>query len=170
MKKKIIVGAIVALFLLPIFPSTVQAAKGDQGVDWAVYQGAQGKFGYGSDKFSISQIGGYNAGGLYNQWTYSSQVASTIAQGKRAHTYIWYETWGSMSIAKTTMDYFLPKIQTPKGSIVALDFEHGASSNKQANTETILYGMRRIKQAGYTPMYYSYKPFTLQYVNSSGVP
>lgn len=165
MKKKIIVGAIVALFLLPFFPSNVQAAKGDQGVDWAVYQGAQGKFGYGSDKFSISQIGGYNAGGLYNQWTYSSQVASTIAQGKRAHTYIWYDTWGSMSIAKTTMDYFLPKIQTPKGSIVALDFEHGASSNKQANTETILYGMRRIKQAGYTPMYYSYKPFTLQYVN-----
>lgn len=165
MKKKIIVGAIAALFLLPFFPSNVQAAKGDQGVDWAVYQGAQGKFGYGSDKFSISQIGGYNAGGLYNQWTYSSQVASTIAQGKRAHTYIWYDTWGSMSIAKTTMDYFLPKIQTPKGSIVALDFEHGASSNKQANTETILYGMRRIKQAGYTPMYYSYKPFTLQYVN-----
>ncbi|MDT2424338.1 endolysin, partial [Enterococcus avium] len=40
MKKKIIVGAIIALFLLPIFPSTVQAAKGDQGVDWAVYQGA----------------------------------------------------------------------------------------------------------------------------------
>ncbi|MGC6766938.1 GH25 family lysozyme, partial [Escherichia coli] len=34
-----------------------------------------------------------------------------------------------------------------------------------ANTETILYGMRRIKQAGYTPMYYSYKPFTLQYVD-----
>lgn len=156
---------IVALFLLPIFPTNVTAAKGDQGVDWAVYQGAQGKFGYGSDKFSISQIGGYNAGGLYNQWTYSSQVASTIAQGKRAHTYIWYDTWGSMSIAKTTMDYFLPKIQTPKGSIVALDFEHGASSNKQANTDTILYGMRRIKQAGYTPMYYSYKPFTLQYVN-----
>jgi LysM repeat protein len=154
----------MALFLLPFFPSTAQAAKGDQGVDWAVYQGAQGKFGYGSDKFSISQIGGYNAGGLYNQWTYSSQVASTIAQGKRAHTYIWYDTWGSMSIAKTTLDYFLPKIQTPKGSIVALDFEHGASSNKQANTDTILYGMRRIKQAGYTPMYYSYKPFTLQYV------
>lgn len=165
MKKKIIVGAIVALFLLPIFPENVDAAKGDQGVDWAVYQGAQGKFGYGSDKFSISQIGGYNAGGLYDQWTYKSQVASTIAQGKRAHTYIWYDTWGNMSIAKTTMDYFLPKIQTPKGSIVALDFEHGASSDKQANTDTILYGMRRIKQAGYTPMDYSYKPFTLQYVN-----
>lgn len=164
-KNKIIVSLLLALFLLPIFPIGVDAAKGDLGTDWAVYQGAQGKFGYAHDKFSISQIGGYNANGLYDQWTYKSQVASTIAQGKRAHTYIWYDTWGSLSIAKTTMDYFLPKIQTPKNSIVALDFEHGASSNKQANTDTILYGMRRIKQAGYTPMYYSYKPFTLQYVN-----
>lgn len=164
MKKKFLIGAVAALFLLPIFPTNVSAAKGDQGTDVAVYQGAQGRFGYAQDKFTIAQIGGYNAGGLYNQWTYPTQVSAAIAQGKRAHTYIWYDTWGSMSIAKTTMDYFLPKIQTPKNSIVALDFEHGASSNKQANTDTILYGMRRIKQAGYTPMYYSYKPFTLSNV------
>ena len=179
MKKKFLMGAIAALFLLPIFPMNVDAAKGDQGVDWAVYQGAQGQFGYAHDKFSISQIGGYNAGGLYNQWTYESQVNSALAQGKRAHTYIWYDTWGSMSIAKTTMDYFLPKVKTPRGSIVALDFEHGAlatipdgyggytssPSERAANTETILYGMRRIKDAGYTPMYYSYKPFTLKHVD-----
>ncbi len=125
----------------------------------------QGRFGYAHDKFAIAQIGGYNASGIYEQYTYKSQVASAIAQGKRAHTYIWYDTWGNMDIAKTTMDYFLPRIQTPKNSIVALDFEHGASSDVNANTETILYGMRRIKQAGYTPMYYSYKPFTLQYVD-----
>ena len=162
MKKKILAGALVALFLLPI---NVFAAKGDQGVDWAIYQGDQGRFGYAHDKFAIAQIGGYNANGIYEQRTYKTQVASAIAQGKRAHTYIWYDTYGNMDIAKQTMDYFLPKIQTPKGSIVALDFEHGASSDRNANTETILYGMRRIKQAGYTPMYYSYKPFTLQYVD-----
>ena len=162
MKKKILAGALVALFLLPI---NVFAAKGDQGVDWAIYQGDQGRFGYAHDKFAIAQIGGYNANGIYKQSTYKTQVASAIAQGKRAHTYIWYDTYGNMDIAKHTMDYFLPKIQTPKGSIVALDFEHGASSDRNANTETILYGMRRIKQAGYTPMYYSYKPFTLQYVD-----
>lgn len=179
MKKKMLLGAVVALFLLPIFPNRVNAAKGDQGVDWAIYQGAQGQFGYANDKFAIAQIGGYNAGGLYNQWTYESQVNSAIAQGKRAHTYIWYDTWGSLSIAKTTMDYFLPKVKTPRGSIVALDFEHGAlatvpngyggyissPSEKAANTETILYGMRRIRDAGYTPMYYSYKPFTLNHVD-----
>ena len=162
MKKKILAGALVALFFMPL---NVFAAKGDQGVDWAIYQGEQGRFGYAHDKFAIAQIGGYNASGIYEQYTYKSQVASAIAQGKRAHTYIWYDTWGNMDIAKTTMDYFLPRIQTPKNSIVALDFEHGASSDVNANTETILYGMRRIKQAGYTPMYYSYKPFTLQYVD-----
>ena len=162
MKKKILAGALVALFLLPI---NVFAAKGDQGVDWAIYQGDQVRFGYAHDKFAIAQIGGYNANGIYEQSTYKTQVASAIAQGKRAHTYIWYDTYGNMDIAKHTMDYFLPKIQTPKGSIVALDFEHGASSDRNANTETILYGMRRIKQAGYTPMYYSYQPFTLQYVD-----
>ncbi|WP_417630006.1 LysM peptidoglycan-binding domain-containing protein [Enterococcus faecalis] len=162
MKKKILVGALVALFFMPL---NVFVAKGDQGVDWAIYQGEQGRFGYAHDKFAIAQIGGYNASGIYEQYTYKSQVASAIAQGKRTHTYIWYDTWGNMDIAKTTMDYFLPRIQTPKNSIVALDFEHGASSDVNANTETILYGMRRIKQAGYTPMYYSYKPFTLQYVD-----
>ncbi|EON3043310.1 LysM peptidoglycan-binding domain-containing protein [Enterococcus hirae] len=176
MKKKIFAGALVALFLLPV---NVFAAKNDQGVDWAIYQGEIGRFGYDSDKFVIAQIGGYNANGLYTQWTYPTQVASAIAQGKRAHTYIWYDTYGNMDIAKQTMDYFLPKIQTPKGSIVALDFEHGALASipdgyggyisspteKAANTETILYGMRRIKEAGYTPIYYSYKPFTLNHVN-----
>ncbi|HAP4792211.1 TPA: LysM peptidoglycan-binding domain-containing protein [Enterococcus faecalis] len=161
--KKIVTLIIVAL--AAVTPLNVFAAKGDQGVDWAIYQGEQGRFGYAHDKFAIAQIGGYNASGIYEQYTYKSQVASAIAQGKRAHTYIWYDTWGNMDIAKTTMDYFLPRIQTPKNSIVALDFEHGASSDVNANTETILYGMRRIKQAGYTPMYYSYKPFTLQYVD-----
>ncbi len=161
--KKIVTLIIVAL--VAVTSLNVFAAKGDQGVDWAIYQGEQGRFGYAHDKFAIAQIGGYNASGIYEQYTYKSQVASAIAQGKRAHTYIWYDTWGNMDIAKTTMDYFLPRIQTPKNSIVALDFEHGASSDVNANTETILYGMRRIKQAGYTPMYYSYKPFTLQYVD-----
>ncbi|NSV25881.1 LysM peptidoglycan-binding domain-containing protein [Enterococcus faecalis] len=163
MKKKLLATLLVVLFF--VSPVSTFAAKGDRGVDWAIYQGEQGRFGYAHDKFAIAQIGGYNASGIYEQYTYKTQVASAIAQGKRAHTYIWYDTWGNMDIAKTTMDYFLPRIQTPKNSIVALDFEHGASSDVNANTETILYGMRRIKQAGYTPMYYSYKPFTLQYVD-----
>ena len=81
------------------------------------------------------------------------------------HTYIWYQVGGDKQAAKECMDYFLARVQTPKGSLVALDYEDGASASVAANTDAILYGMNRIKQAGYTPVYYSYKPYTLAHVD-----
>ncbi|PCS10879.1 phage endolysin [Lactococcus lactis subsp. hordniae] len=154
----------VAFFVVaasgPVF-----AAVGDQGVDWSKYNGDYGNFGYDHDKFAIAQIGGTYGGSFVDQATYSTQVASAIAQGKRAHTYIWYQVGGSQEVAKAALYRYLPKIQTPKNSIVALDYESGASGDKQANTDAILYGMRRVKAAGYTPMYYSYKPYTIDHVD-----
>lgn len=130
------------------------AAVGDQGVDWAVYQGDQGQFGYAHDKFSISQIGGYNGVGIYWQSTYASQVQSSIAQGKRAHTYIWYQSVTNTTLAKNVLDTMLAQVQTPKGSIVALDVEDGV-----ANTDVILWSLQYIKDRGYTPLLYGYKHF-----------
>ena len=130
------------------------AEVGDQGVDWAVYQGDQGQFGYAHDKFSISQIGGYNGSGIYWQSTYASQVQSSIAQGKRAHTYIWYQSVTNTSLAKNILDTMLAQVQTPKGSIVALDVEDG-----MANTDVILWSLQYIKDQGYTPLLYGYKSF-----------
>lgn len=157
--KRLLAGALLSASLL--MQSTAYAAVGDQGVDWSRYQGANGIFGYGHDKFAICQIGGVNGGGMYGQTTYETQVASAIAQGKRAHTYIWYQVGGNASLGEQVLNTFLPQVQTPKGSIVALDYESGASADKQANTNAILHGMRMIKAAGYTPMYYSYKPYTV---------
>lgn len=157
--KRLLAGALLSASLL--LQSTAYAAVGDQGVDWSRYQGAHGIFGYGHDKFAICQIGGVNGGGMYGQTTYETQVASAIAQGKRAHTYIWYQVGGNASLGEQVLNTFLPQVQTPKGSIVALDYESGASADKQANTNAILHGMRMIKVAGYTPMYYSGKPYTV---------
>lgn len=157
--KRILAGALLGASLL--LQSTAYAAVGDQGVDWSRYQGANGVFGYAHDKFAIAQIGGVNGGGIYKQSTYETQVASAIAQGKRAHTYIWYQVGSNASLGEQVLNTFLPQVQTPKGSIVALDYESSPSPDKQANTNAILHGMRMIKAAGYTPMYYSYKPFTL---------
>ncbi|QBX24959.1 membrane-bound lytic murein transglycosylase D precursor [Streptococcus phage Javan220] len=157
--KRLLAGAVLGASLL--LQSTAYAAVGDQGVDWSRYQGQNGIFGYGHDKFAICQIGGVNGGGMYGQTTYETQVASAIAQGKRAHTYIWYQVGGNASLGEQVLNTFLPQVQTPKGSIVALDYESGASADKQANTNAILHGMRMIKAAGYTPMYYSYKPYTV---------
>lgn len=170
--KLLLLSASLSLFLMPL---TAMASKGNFGVDWSVYQGANGKFGYPSDKFVISQAGGTIHGKLYDQWTYKTQVASAIAAGKRAHTYLWGEFGSSKSQANAMLDYMLPKIQTPKGSIVAIDYEDGATASlwngykyvstpaeKQANTDAILYALKRIKDAGYTPMLYGY----LNYFNS----
>lgn len=137
----------------------------EQGVDWSKFQGNNGVFAYSTDKFVICQIGGTYGGSFVDQVTYNSQVASAGNHGLRAHTYIWFQIGNSKQLAKSCLDYYLPKVKTPKGSIVALDYEDGASSDLAGNTEAILYGMRRINDAGYTPMYYSYKPYTLKNVD-----
>lgn len=155
--KKIAVATAAAFLLAPVAlgPAEAQAAKGDYGVDWSIYQGAYGKWGYDHDKFSISQIGGTNTGwDLYDQWTYGSQVKSTIAMGRRAHTYIWWENVTNNAQADHVLNYFLPKIQTPKGSIVALDVERGAQ-----NTAVLDRALQRIKAAGFTPVIYGYKGY-----------
>lgn len=140
-----------------------------QGPDWAVYQGAQGKWGLTNDSFAIAQIGGTYGGRLNWQSTYASQVRAILAKGRRAHTYIWFQVGGSQSIAKGVLDAMLPHLGLPKGAIVALDYEAGASDSKTSNTKAVAYGMRRIKAAGYTPMYYSYKPYTEAHINSSAL-
>lgn len=155
MKNKKLMLSLAITAGLFILPANVQAAKGDHGVDWSKYQGANGVWGYAHDKFSISQIGGTTTGwDLYDQWTYPTQVSSTIAQNKRAHTYIWWQNVTSNSQADYVLNYFLPKVQTPKGSIVALDAELGYQ-----NTQAIVHAIKRIKEAGYTPMVYGYKDY-----------
>lgn len=163
MKSKIMLGFAVCAGLF-LCGQNAQASRA-QGTDLSRYQGYTAVKGQASDEFAVSQIGGINTGGIYTQSTYQSQVATGIAQGLRMHTYIWYQIGSDKQAAKQCMDFFLPRIQTPKNSIVALDYEDGASCNRSANTDAIIYGMRRIKQSGYTPIYYSYKPYTLSHVD-----
>ena len=165
--KKILTTLLATLTIVTgffVMYQNVNAYARDQGPDWSVYQGNIGSW-YKSDDFAISQIGGTSGGYIYNQSTYTHQVANAKLNGLRAHTYIWYQVGGSQSIAKSAMDYFLPRIKTPKKSIVALDYEDGASGSIASNTQAVLYGMRRVKAAGYTPMYYSYKPYTLAHID-----
>ena len=159
-------GVVLAALLLsvPVFSNNANAAR-DQGPDWSKFQGPNGVKGYDSDKFVLCQLGGTYGGTLIDQWTYTSQLATAKNMGLRTHTYIWYGVGGSIQLGQMALDYYLPKVQTPKGSIVALDYEDGASASVADNTDAILYGMRRIAAAGYTPMYYSYKPYTLNHVD-----
>lgn len=162
-KIKIVIAglACAGLFLVPI---SVNAAR-YYGVDSSRYQGNTLKKVTPEDSFAISQIGGYYNGTFIPQTTYQSQVASGIAMGLRMHTYIYMETGSNQVQTKQMLDYYLPKVQTPKKSIVALDYESGASADREANTDNVLYGLRRVKEAGYTPVLYSYKPYILSHLN-----
>ncbi|MCG0739789.1 GH25 family lysozyme [Lactiplantibacillus plantarum] len=158
------VGAIFMAFLMVNVTSQASTSR-EQGVDWSKYNGNSGTFGYNTDKFVFSQAGGFYGGTNIPQTTYNSQVASAKRAGKRVHTYLWDGVGGNMTNAKAMMAYYLPRIRTPKGSIVALDY----SNSVTANTNVILAQMALIKAAGYTPMLYSGKAYLNAYVNTSAI-
>ncbi len=160
------VGAIFMAFLMVNVTSQASTSR-DQGVDWSKYNGNSGIFGYSTDKFVLSQAGGFYGGTNIPQTTYNSQVKSAQQAGKRVHTYLWDGVGGNMTNAKAMMAYYLPRVKTPKGSIVALDYEDGASTSVTANTNVILAQMALIKAAGYTPMLYSGKAYLSDHVNVS---
>ena len=128
------------------------------GVDWSKYQGNNGVWGYARDDFSISQVGGYYNGYFVDQGTYGNQVANTIALNRHAHTYIYAQFSGRWQ-ADQMLNHYLPMIQTPKGSIVALDVESGSP-----DADSILYALKRIQDSGYTAVLYGYKGFLVNHL------
>ncbi|OIK56005.1 LysM peptidoglycan-binding domain-containing protein [Oenococcus oeni] len=153
----------VVLLLSFSLSLSAYATKNDQGVDLSHWQGDTAVFGQASDKFAIIQLGGYYDGYFSPQSTYATQVASTIAQGKRAHTYI-FADFSSNTEADSMLNYYLPKVQTPKGSIVALDVEEG-----NPNTASVEYALAKIKAAGYTPVLYGYKSFLTAHLDLASI-
>lgn len=153
----------IALLLLPFTGTAHAATVKHYGVDWSKYQGNNGKWGYSRDDFSISQIGGYYNGYFVQQATYGTQVANTIALNKRAHTYI-YAQFSGTAQADQMLDYYLPKVQTPKGSIVALDVESG-----NPDLASVEYALQKIQDAGYTAVLYGYKSFLINHLGSAGL-
>lgn len=143
----------------PAYATTVK----HYGVDWSKYQGNNGKWGYDRDDFSISQIGGYYNGYFIDQSTYGTQVSNTIALNRRAHTYI-YAQFSGRNQADQMLDYYLPKVQTPKGSIVMLDIESG-----NPDTDSVLYALKRVKDAGYTAVLYGYRSFLTSHLDLASI-
>ena len=164
----LMVSAIFMAFLMVNLNSQASTSR-DQGVDWSKFQSNSGTFGYSTDKFVLSQAGGFYGGTNIPQTTYNSQVKSAQQAGKRVHTYLWDGVGGNMTNAKAMMAYYLPRVKTPKGSIVALDYEDGASNSVTANTNVILAQMALIKAAGYTPMLYSGKEYLNAHVATSAI-
>ncbi|HFH9273922.1 TPA: GH25 family lysozyme [Streptococcus agalactiae] len=72
---------------------------------------------------------------------------------------------GDINLAQREADLFLSNLPSKKVSYLVIDYEDSASADKQANTNAVIAFMDKIASAGYKPIYYSYKPFTLNNID-----
>ena len=86
----------------------------------------------------------------------SAQVEQSTPVG--FYHYAWFG--GDIEEAEREARYFLDNVPQ-KVKYLCLDYEDHASGDKQANTDACIRFMEILKENGYEPIYYSYKPFTL---------
>ena len=138
--------------------------KGDYFLDVSGWQ--QG------DLTSICQQAGTNKtiiktteGTGYFNTSAPQQIATSDCQG----FYHFARFGGNLTQADYEVNYFLSTLPKKDVRYLVCDYEDDASGNKQANTQAVLHFMRKCKQAGYEPIYYSYKPYTLQYIDYQAI-
>lgn len=159
--KRLALGIIAFISAISIGVASADNVR-SYGTDLSKYQGNTAQFVRNDDEFTIAQVGGmYEDGSSYTQSTYTNQVKSALMQNKRAHTYIWLQTGNNSYLAKKAVNTFLPTINStvPKGSIIALDCEAGYGNDINGNTNAVLDAMTTVKNAGYTPVFYSYQGY-----------
>ena len=86
----------------------------------------------------------------------SAQVEQSTPVG--FYHFAWFG--GDLDEAEREARYFLNNVPQ-KVKYLCLDYEDHASGDKQANTDACIRFMEILKENGYEPIYYSYKPFTL---------
>ena len=86
----------------------------------------------------------------------SAQVEQSTPVG--FYHFAWFG--GDIEEAEREARNFLDNVPQ-KVKYLCLDYEDHASGDKQANTDACIRFMEILKENGYEPIYYSYKPFTL---------
>lgn len=130
--------------------------KNDYFIDVSTYQTdtlVNEKQASGTDKTIIKVSEGDN-------WL--SPVAQTQSENSNPIGYYHFARFGGDSEqAKNEALFFINNLPNKKVTYLVCDYEHDASPDKTANTQAVLTFMRFIRDNGYKPIYYSYKPFTL---------
>ena len=90
-----------------------------------------------------------------------SPVASQQTETSNCIGYYHFARFGGdANLAAAEANYFISNLPS-KPRYLVCDYEDSASGNAQANTDAVLAFMDTCKQAGFEPIYYSYKPYTL---------
>ena len=177
MKKPQLIKSKLALIgttaLIGLSSNQVQAAR-RLGNDVASYQDSTQSYfksikSKGS-KFVIVKLGGSGGaeGYHYQNPKASAQLANAKAAGLDVGGYYWGQFGADKSKAAEMAKMAISdakKFGLEAGSVIALDYEAGASSSKPANTTAIVAFMSAIKSAGYKPILYSGSYYFKQYVD-----
>lgn len=93
---------------------------------------------------------------------YNISATSQVATSDCIGFYHFARFGGYVAQAQAEANYFLSMLAKTDVKYLVCDYEDSASGNKQANTNAVLAFMDAIANAGYKPIYYSYRPFTLE--------
>ena len=95
---------------------------------------------------------------------YNTSATSQVATSDCIGFYHFARFGGSVAQAQAEASFFLSTLAKTDVKYLVCDYEDSASGDKQANTNAVLAFMDVIANAGYKPIYYSYKPFTLEHI------
>lgn len=171
MKKKIIISLISFLSTMTF---CIVASANSLGIDVSNWQDSTTQYFQGfKDKgatFTIVKLGGSGGGeGVhYKNPKASAQLASASSVGLNVGGYYWGQFGSSQSQAINMANLAISDAQRvglKTGSVIALDYEQGATSDKEANTQAIISFMETIEKANYKAVLYSGASYLRNYIN-----
>ena len=176
MKGKLL--ACLGITALALTASPVSASTRRLGADVSSYQGSSYQYFKGlkakGAKFVLVKLGGSGGGEGYH---YQNPKASAqLSNAKKAGLSVGGYYWGQFSADKSKATQMAKmavsdakKFGLQSGSVIALDYEAGATYSKSANTAAIKVFMDAVKKAGYKPILYSGAYYLKQYVDHESI-
>lgn len=161
-----------------LFLMATSVSANTLGIDVASYQDSTQEyfqnFKLKGAKFALVKLGGRGGGegNHYQNPKASAQLANAQAVGMCVGGYFWGQFGANQKEAEYHAQLAVSdakRVGLKQGSVIALDYEAGASNDKQANTEAIKTFMQYVKKQSYRVLLYSGAYYLRQYVDVDSI-
>lgn len=176
--KKLTLDLVAGAFALALSASPVSASTRRLGMDVSSYQDSSYAY-FNSMKakgaqFVLVKLGGSGGGEGYHYQNpkASAQLSNAKKSGLGVGGYYWGQFGANESKAAQMANMAVSdakKFGLNPGSVIALDYEAGATYSKSANTAAVKVFMDAVKKAGYKPILYSGAYYLKQYVDYESI-
>lgn len=164
--------------LVGLFLMAIPVSADTLGIDVASYQGSTQEyfqnFKSKGAEFALVKLGGRGGGegSHYQNPKASAQLANAQAVGMSVGGYFWGQFGANQNEARYHAQLAVgdaKRVGLKQGAVIALDYEAGATNNKQANTQAIKTFMQYVKDQGYRVLLYSGAYYLRQYVDVDSI-